>query len=73
MQRKTLGVRACHPPVARRILKAVRADQRIPPLLKEETVVVHGPACSAMNAYDEIDGTPRGSDEELLTRLLRND
>jgi hypothetical protein len=59
--------------VARRILKAVRADQRVPPLLKEETVVVHGPVGSALNACNEIDGIPRSSDEELLTRLLRND
>jgi len=34
---------------------------------------VHGPVGSVMNAYNEIDGIPCGSDQELLTRLLRDD
>jgi beta-xylosidase len=34
---------------------------------------VHGSVGSVMNAYNDIDGVPCGSDEELLTRLLRDD
>ena len=46
------------------------ADVILPPF---EKAVVHGPVGSVMNAYNEIDGIPCGSDEELLTRLLRDD
>jgi beta-xylosidase len=35
--------------------------------------VANGPVGSVMNAYNEIDGTPCDADEELLTRLLRDD
>jgi beta-xylosidase len=45
------------------------ADVFLPPF---EKAVVHGPVGSVMNAYNEIDGIPCGSDEELLTRLLRD-
>lgn len=40
-------------------------------LVPFEKAVVHGPAGSVMNAYNDIDGVPCGADEELLTRLLR--
>jgi len=45
------------------------ADVILPPF---ERAVVHGPVGSVMNAYNEIDGVPAGSDEELLTRVLRD-
>lgn len=44
------------------------ADVILPPF---ERAVVHGRAGSVMNAYNEIDGVPCGADEQLLTRLLR--
>lgn len=37
-----------------------------------EKAVVVGKVGSVMNAYNEIDGVPCGSDESLLTRLLRD-
>jgi beta-glucosidase-like glycosyl hydrolase len=46
------------------------ADVILPPF---EKAVVHGPVGSVMNAYNEIDGIPCGADEQLLTRLLRED
>jgi beta-glucosidase-like glycosyl hydrolase len=46
------------------------ADVILPPF---EKAVVHGPVGSVMNAYNEIDGIPCGSDEELLTRVLRDE
>ena len=46
------------------------ADVILPPF---EKAVVHGPVGSVMNAYNEIDGIPCGADEDLLTRLLRDE
>lgn len=46
------------------------ADVILPPF---EKAVVHGPVGSVMSAYNEIDGVPCSSDEQLLTRLLREE
>lgn len=45
------------------------ADVILPPF---EKAVVAGRVGSVMNAYNDIDGIPCGSDEDLLTRLLRD-
>jgi beta-glucosidase len=45
------------------------ADVILPPF---EKAVVLGPVGSVMNAYNDVDGVPCGSDEDLLTRLLRD-
>jgi beta-xylosidase len=45
------------------------ADVILPPF---EKAVIHGPAGSVMNAYNEIDGVPCAASEDLLTRLLRD-
>ena len=45
------------------------ADVILPPF---EKAVVLGPVGSVMNAYNEVDGVPCGSDEDLLTGLLRD-
>ena len=46
------------------------ADVILPPF---EKAVLHGPVGSVMSAYNEIDGIPCSSDEQLLTRLLRDE
>ena len=46
------------------------ADVILPPF---EKAVVQGPVGSVMNAYNDIDGVPCGADEDLLTRLLRDE
>ena len=46
------------------------ADVILPPF---ERAVVHGPVGSVMSAYNEIDGVPCSSDEQLLTGLLRDE
>jgi beta-glucosidase len=46
------------------------ADVLLPPF---ETALQLGGARSVMNSYAEIDGLPVAADEELLTRLLRED
>ena len=46
------------------------ADVILPPF---EKAVVHGPVGSVMAAYNEIDGVPASSDEQLLTRILRDE
>jgi beta-xylosidase len=46
------------------------ADVILPPF---EKAVVHGPVGSVMSAYNEIDGIPCSANEDLLTRLLRDD
>jgi beta-glucosidase-like glycosyl hydrolase len=46
------------------------ADVILPPF---ERAVIHGPVGSVMSAYNEIDGVPCSSDEDLLTRLLRDE
>ncbi len=45
------------------------ADVILPPF---EKAVVTGRAGSVMNAYNDVDGIPAGSDEGLLTGLLRD-
>ena len=46
------------------------ADVILPPF---ERAVVHGQVGSVMSAYNEIDGVPCSSDEQLLTGLLRDE
>ena len=46
------------------------ADVILPPF---ERAVIHGPVGSVMSAYNEIDGVPCSSDEDLLTGLLRDE
>ena len=46
------------------------ADVILPPF---EKAVIHGPVGSVMSAYNEIDGIPCSANEELLTRLLRDE